>query len=138
MDLNKERVLGTCKYISKKLFEIRLNKTLYNKIGDEYLDDVFTHEYAHAITDDLYGLGVKPHGREFKSICRLLGIEGKATTDLLERHNITLKSNRSYRTFEYRCDCQTHILKKKSHNKAHYGGYLCKLCKTRLNFVKEL
>lgn len=87
LNLNSKRVLGSYHYSYEEEF-IRLNPYLINIHGERYINLVFTHEFAHAVVRKKFpsrtnkGKRVFPHGKEFKAVCRLLGIPGRATATL--------------------------------------------------------
>jgi SprT protein len=138
MDLTSINALGTCRYIEKEnKFIIRLNQELYNKIGEEYLQEVFGHELAHAVTKEHFGR-VQTHGKEFKRIARLLNTNGTSKSSILLKHNISIMQNNK-KVFYYKCSCNFfHELSTIRHNKILKGvNYACDFCKTRLTFVKQ-
>jgi len=70
---NAKSIFGQCFYYKK---EIRLSKALclhnLDKI-DARITDCLLHEIAHAITYDIYGHSVKPHGYAWQQICLAIG-----------------------------------------------------------------
>lgn len=136
MDLDSINSLGQCVRGNGE-FTIRLNPDLYKKIGQDYVDEIFVHEYAHAVTNTNYSY-VKSHGREFKGICRMFNIEGKSTSNILSRYKISMKSKMK-NIFYYKCDCLGFKeLTALRHNKIMKGtaSYSCSICKKKLEFVK--
>lgn len=62
----QKKVLG---YFDPSFFEIGIHETLMHQ-DPEKLMIVLRHEIAHFLTHIFYGENVKPHGDEFKSICK--------------------------------------------------------------------
>lgn len=110
-----------------------LNENLYKKY-------IFTHELAHHITKHLYKhqYKIKPHGKEFKSICDIVFPEitkeiRKSTTSMFNKYEV--KSNRKKTKWEYKCNCMKHEVSTYVHNKIQSGyNYTCKKCKTSLKY----
>jgi len=141
-EVDSIRVLGQ---FSKKDMKISLNKWLYNEKPEDYFEYVVKHEMAHAIVNEIYGYNpfIKPHGREFKRVCRVLGIPGTATTDKFsdsEYLKVKKSKSRKRKEYEYTCNCgRKHILTSIRHNRVKKGtNYICTECRSRLKFVKEL
>jgi len=123
-------VLGTA---NKTTNTISLNKGLYEEYNDIYLKEVLLHELAHLVVDEIY-YGAKPHGREFKHICSLFGISGKASTSAFEgsktMKNIRVSKRRNQKKFSYTCGCKTHEVSTTIHNRISKGSkYVCPRCK---------
>jgi SprT protein len=137
LDLESVRNLGLCK-TKKNSFSIHLNQKLLEHYEDKYIDEVFTHEYAHAVVKTIFGHKVKPHGKEFKYICSILGIEGKAKTNSFA--DFKGYSRKSEYRWVYKCDCTEHTLSTKRHNKIKKLGniYRCSKCKEILYFTYEI
>jgi SprT protein len=139
-DLDSVRALGMVRKSSSKI-EMRLNPKLLNEFKELYIDEVVVHEYAHLIVDKLYPTGynnayrrkVQSHGREFKNVCSLFGIEGSATTKLFSKSESLKTTQKSRRTVEYSCECDTHLVTPLMHTKITRGAvYTCKKCKCKL------
>jgi len=95
--------------------EIQLNENLLEEFGDKYIDEVVSHEYAHIVVDEREKLGhywnsnVKPHGKEFKSVCRVFGCSGKASISMFNDSGylISKEKQRNKRLFKCGCACRT-------------------------------
>lgn len=143
--LNKSTALGTCSYINyPKEIIINLNEYLLNELKELYINEVLVHEYAHAVIKMIYPDGynrysykrVQPHGKEFKKICRLFGIDGKATTTIA--NNISFGKRRNIKKFYYKCNCVGYKeLTTIRHNKVQRGQaeYACSICKNKLQYA---
>lgn len=113
-NLETQRTLGSIRRHEKHkdCFSARLNLDLLTRYKEVYLDEVVVHEFAHAVCRIIHGAGVSPHGKEWKSIAKSIGLSNpKSTTSTFEVKRDT--SN----TFKYQCNCDTHYLKKIKHNK---------------------
>jgi SprT protein len=145
-DIDSIRILGKCKKIVKNgrsHHKISLNPDLLNELKDKYVDHVFVHEYAHACVDTIYrgvgnrGYHIKPHGREFKHVCSMFGIDGGATTSLASDSQTLnqLKSSRTpAKTYSYACNCSQHELSAVRHRRTSSGqaSYRCSSCRGKL------
>lgn len=83
---------------------INLNLKMLLENGQSFIDDTPGHEAAHLIAFSLFGRQIKPHGREWASVMRLIGQEPSRT------HNFQVSG------FSYFCSCRTHILSTRMHN----------------------
>ena len=140
-DLHSIRALGTCKtplaLAPERESHIRLNPALLNELEMAYVEEVFIHEFAHAATDQVHKVNVfnriQPHGREFKSMCRLFGIEGKSTTKIASGSKLMKSGGAGKQSkFEYVCGCKgkIHQIGTVRHNRASAGEkYICNICK---------
>lgn len=89
------RAAGWCKYNPATLSaELRFNVELLNENPSEW-DDTIIHELAHAIAPRSFGSFIRPHGREWKAVCRALGGTGNT------RHSMDVKGHRARRTRVY-------------------------------------
>lgn len=106
--------LTTLGFSSFGLQLMRLHVGLLQECEDIYINDVVVHEFAHLVTPCLYPTGVSrdgrkvtAHGEEFRRICRVLGVEGKATTDQYANSK-TLKTIVANRKLEKEKEAQIH------------------------------
>jgi len=134
-DLSGNRLIGQCKKISKKTYIIRLHKTLLEEFGQSYLDDVLTHEFAHAVQMELFKNN-KPHSREWKGIVEALSGEKYGTHKI----NYNPAKSKTYKTYLYKCHCGEHKLTSIRHNRAVKKRmvYVCKKCGGKLAFDKKI
>jgi len=143
-DLNSSRSLGMCqtnKNFEEDSYTIRLNPELLNEYREEYINEVFVHEYAHAITSHFFHPSkanrwkkIMPHGKEFKSVCSLFGIIGKSTSNLTKGKGIPGKQKNRQKRWSYSCDCgHNHQVSTTIHNKMSKGQKrICALCRSQL------
>lgn len=112
-------------YPSKR--EIHLNRYLLATHPFDMLNKILIHEIAHHIAYLLHGKKIKPHGTEWKNICKKLGYEPEVY------HNLPVQKSRELRRFKYRCGCSNHLITSIRHNRIQKGiAYFCKKCKKRL------
>jgi len=147
--LNSSRTLGLCYSTPLYNFDsvsfvhtISLNPDLLLEFKEVYIEEVFVHEYSHAIVAEFYYNKTKrvlPHGKEFKEVCAWFGIEGKARTKTFNESKTIVKKRRKKNSWTYKCSCKNHKLTTIRHNKAQKmkASYSCKLCKTKLVFIKS-
>lgn len=114
--------------------KFRFNMEIFRLNSDNF-DQTIIHEVAHYVTCEKYGYftGVKPHGREWKSVVILLGGKPKRCHDL-KMPKSTRKSKSP--KFEYKCNCQTLMISKTIHKRITWGKiYRCCSCKGILKRV---
>jgi SprT protein len=136
-DIQSHRVFGQLRtdFINKK-YTIRLNKTLLEEQTDLYIDNTVVHEFAHLVTNLIYGRSVKSHGKEWKSIAKELGLKNPKSTNSL----YTLRNR--VEKFVYVCGCKDkeHSLTKIRHNKIlkRINVYSCIICSQDLKYLKTI
>jgi SprT protein len=142
-DLDRKRVLGMHVYYPKTAkHQIKINAALLNELKYDYINEIFTHEYAHAMVRHYIGFfnngkKVTAHGKEFKSFCRVFGIEGKATSDIARNSKALENSGRKTQKFIYKCDCNTFEFSIIRHNRSKRGRkYYCRKCGQHLTPAK--
>ena len=63
---------------------IRLNKALANKKNRTLLLEAICHELAHLVIHNIYGISVKPHGSEWRSLILKAGYEPRISIPKIE------------------------------------------------------
>lgn len=133
-DLKGNRLIGQCKKVSRKKYLIRLHERVLDEYGFTYINDVLTHELAHAVQMELFSKHVKPHGKEWRAILERLEdkpYEVKKRPKYTEFLNTLPKKQLKH--FTYKCKCTTHQLSSIRHKRAQNGAiYRCKYCKQKL------
>lgn len=140
-DLNGTSSLGMVSYdLGFNKPRMRLHYNLLKEFGEQYINEVVTHEFAHIVIRNLFPTGfngrkkVNAHGTEFKAVCSHFGIVGKSTTGLFT-HAESIKKNN---TFSYSCGCMVHELSLVKHNRMKRGQfYKCSVCGNRLEQIKK-
>lgn len=135
LNLKGYRLIGQCKKVCKNTYTIRLHKKLLESFKEIYIDDVLTHELAHAVQMELY-LKSKPHSNEWKSILQTLSGKKYSTKNKIDYN---LENVVKRRRFIYVCECMEHFISTILHNKIQYkkNQYRCKKCKSNLVFKEE-
>ena len=104
---------------------IRYNRQMLEENGESFLEQTVPHEVAHLVARTLYGIGIRPHGPEWKSIMAFFD----APAHRCHHFNTSSSRHRRMRYFHYRCDCRDHRLSAIRHNRCRTGvTYLCRLC----------
>ena len=111
-------------YLQKN--EIKFNRTLLLENSDEFIRQVVPHELAHLIVSR-FGQ-VKPHGQEWQSVMTQLFNLPADTCHQFDVENVQGKM------FAYQCECQTHYLTIRRHNRIQRDkiAYLCRKCHEKL------
>lgn len=102
---------------------IRLNPILLLENQNAYYQQVIPHELAHLLTYQCFGR-VKPHGAEWQYMMeQILGIPALTT------HQFDVSSVQG-KLYPYRCQCRTHQLTIRRHNKIvrQQAQYHCRYC----------
>lgn len=103
---------GTANY---RTWTIDINPILLVENFDDMLDDTVPHEMAHLITDMVYphahkrtfGQKRSPHGSEWQSVMRVLGVEPSRT----HNYDTTNAKVRTKASYDYKCNCCGAVLK---------------------------
>lgn len=110
---------------------LRFNPHLYQENREHFLRQTVAHEVAHLIAHQLFGSGIRPHGREWQSIMQ--GLYG-LPADRCHSYEI---ARRPVNRFIYLCQCaerefpfsaQRHALVRKGRR------YFCRSCRATLRF----
>lgn len=121
--------------------QIRYNPWIFAKYYEENLTVTVPHEVAHYLVDCLYGLNrgslrrIRPHGTEWKAVMDTFGVDSSVTA----KFDLAGIPSRQHQQFKYRCDCKTHQIGIRRHNKVLRGeaSYLCHYCGDALKQVVE-
>lgn len=103
---------------------IKLNKKLFIQNQEAFAQQVIPHEVAHIVCFQKFGK-VKPHGKEWQAIMRLVfNLDAEVT----HKFNV---ANVGMQEFAYKCVCNTVMLSAIRHNKVQRGKqqYRCQKCK---------
>ena len=113
-------------------FAIKFNRTLLLENSDEFIRQVVPHELAHLIVYQVFGR-VKPHGQEWQAVMTQLFNLPADTSHQFDVESVQGKM------FAYQCECQTHYLTIRRHNRIQRDkiSYLCRKCQGKLVFHSE-
>ena len=114
---------------------IRFNEEILNKYEDTFVSRTVPHEWAHLVARETSSYRIKPHGKEWKRVCALLGMEDIKTTHSYDLAGLTVKRQQ---TFEYTCGCKIYNISKVRHNRISRGTkYRCRDCGNLIMRVYE-
>lgn len=112
---------------------INLNPVIFADHPDKFIERTVPHEMAHIFAHYYYkskGRSITPHGKEWKNVMRLLGVE-----DIKRCHSYSVRPEECKRQqrHAYKCNCKTFSLSTTRHNRALAGKrYFCLECHTTL------
>lgn len=130
VDYDLRGVKAGVAYLAKN--SIKFNRTLLQENPTEFIRQVVPHELAHLIVYQVFG-NVKPHGKEWQSV--MIDVF-HLPADTCHQFDVqSVQGN----TFAYRCQCQTHQLTIRRHNRIVQAGaeYVCRRCKSKLVSLEE-
>lgn len=112
-------------------YQLRFNPILLQENRQHFLLHTVAHEVAHLLAHDIYGPGIRAHGREWQSI--MTGVF-QLPADRCHRYDTR---NSARKNWLYQCQCRGKMiaLGTTRHNRAQKGTiYLCTTCKAPLQF----
>ncbi|MDO6568129.1 SprT family zinc-dependent metalloprotease [Alteromonas sp. 1_MG-2023] len=105
---------------------INLHPELFKQNENEFIEDVIPHEISHLLTWQLFKK-VKPHGVEWQAI--MIDVFGRPAN---ATHSFDIAGVIG-KQFSYTCECSTHQLTIRRHNKILKGAqYKCRKCNSVL------
>ena len=114
---------------------VKFNLELYRRNKDDFSNRTVPHEVAHLIAYTLNGgMRPKPHGYEWQSVMRKLGIK-----DITRCHSYDVAGliNRRPRPYVYACGCTEHHVTSNIHSKIQAGQErVCRKCRQRIKLVR--
>ena len=108
---------------------IQYQPVILSENPDTFIKRTVPHEVAHIVVVYLYGNGVKPHGREWKSVMHRFGVDSSRC------HSYDVSTVRQKRSslnhqYAYDCGCKTYQLTIIRHRRILKGAqYRCNKCK---------
>lgn len=114
---------------------LRFNQQLLQENHQHFLNQTVPHEVAHLIAYFLFGLSIKPHGKEWQHIMTAVY---QLPPKRCHQYAIIKKKQQCY---IYRCNCSNinHPLTIRRHNFIQKGyKYICKRCKATLVFTDQV
>lgn len=110
---------------------LNFNRLLLEQHTSDFIDRTVPHEVAHLVAYQVFGLKIKPHGREWKQVMGLFN----ADDSRCHSYDVSKLNTRRYRRFAYECSCRSHQLTSIRHNRVLSGySYVCKSCKQPLSY----
>ncbi len=118
--------------------QLRFNSALFARYFEENLAQTVPHEVAHFLVYALFSQygkkRVRPHGPEWQSMMRLLGVTPET------RHSFSLDGIpvRREQRFAWNCSCRTHSIAKRTHLRMLRGEQrVCISCGSLLQFPAD-
>lgn len=113
---------------------LRFNAELFVNNQQHFLQQTVPHEVAHLVAYQLYGLAIKPHGKEWQQIMRQVY---QLPAERCHHYQVARKQTTYYR---YQCPCDAeHLLTIRRHNSIKKGvKYICKKCKGVLSYTNNI
>lgn len=113
---------------------LRFNAMLYAQNSEHFLHHTVAHEVAHLLAYELFGRGIKPHGKEWQGIMeRVFKVPAERC------HQYDTQKSRTTRQWDYQCGCQGKIIKLSAvrHNRMIRGTtvYRCVRCNEPLKLA---
>ena len=118
---------------------IRYNPLLFSRYYEEGLNETVPHEVAHyvvdCIDDSVAGKRSMPHGAEWKSVMKFLGVSNPRATATYDTSGLNIRRQNRY---VYRCGCRNHELTTTRHKRVLRGQhYLCRVCGDELKVAEN-
>lgn len=113
-------------------YVIRYNRILLEAHPEHLLNQTAHHEVSHLCAYQLFGPGIKPHGKEWQSVMRdVFGLKP-------DRCHSLDTSAATVTPYIYSCGCTAvRLVSKRSHSKFQRSRYVCQKCKERIAFAGE-
>lgn len=113
---------------------LRFNKQLLLDNQQHFLKQTVPHEVAHLIAYQIFGLKIKPHGKEWQLIMQKVY---QLPAERCHHYEVARKKKAYY---IYECACKTqHPLTIRRHNLIQKGSkYICKYCKGFLSYTNNI
>jgi len=120
--------------VTPELIRIRYNQIIFSRYFEDSLINTVAHEVAHYVVYSVWGIKkVKPHGKEWKKIMALFGVE----PDVTSNYDVKDLPLHRQKQFKYTCGCMVHQLSTTRHNKVQKkkAVYKCRKCLQSLYVV---
>ncbi|MEJ2308921.1 MAG: SprT-like domain-containing protein [Gammaproteobacteria bacterium] len=125
--------------VRENSLQLRFNSALFARYFDDNLEQTVPHEVAHFL---VYALcmrngnrRVRPHGKEWQEMMRLLGAPAVTRHDF----DLTGVPVRREQRFAWRCRCRTHSIAKRTHLRMLRGEQrVCVHCNALLTLPADL
>ena len=129
--LRSKRVMGFYLFSRYNKDILSFNPKKAKKVGWKMYSEVIRHELAHLITRNMYGYGVRVHGKEWRVVAKALGsIKPRATIDFSDY-------SESFTTeFKMKCKCKNHYYSANKRTRLRNGTkYRCDDCGKKIKEV---
>jgi predicted SprT family Zn-dependent metalloprotease len=102
---------------------------------EDILNNTLPHEYAHILAGFIYGRTLGDgHGHGWRVCMNVLGLPAKRC----HKYSMEGVKTKVHVKWEYKCNCRTHYVGKKVHEKIQYGApYYCKSCRARIVYQQN-
>lgn len=113
---------------------LRFNKQLLLDNQQHFLKQTVPHEVAHLIAYQIFGLKIKPHGKEWQLIMQKVY---QLPAERCHHYTVVIKPKHY---FIYQCPCnKQHPLTIRRHNAIQQGAqYICRCCKQTLTYTHKI
>lgn len=113
---------------------LRFNKALLLNNSEHFLKHTVPHEVAHLLAYQLFGLKIRPHGKEWQQIMKEVY---QIPAQRCHHYEVKKKLTTYY---VYACACPTpHNLTIRRHNAIKKGKqYKCKRCQKTLHYLNSI
>ncbi|MBP6242609.1 MAG: SprT-like domain-containing protein [Chromatiaceae bacterium] len=113
---------------------VRYNPVLLGRHGEDFLARTVPHEVAHIMAFRRHGLGIQPHGPEWRAMMQLFGVAPERCHDF----DVSGLQTRTLNRYPYQCGCRSHLLTSIRHHRILRGQrYLCGTCGQPLELARE-
>lgn len=119
-------------HIKPGTYHIKYNRLMLEEHPEHVLQKTVPHEVAHLVAYQVHGPKIAPHGKEWKAIMSEVFCVVPQAKHRLDISRVTNNC------FVYKCACPDEIhVTKRMHAKILRGTpYKCKLCDSRIQFVR--
>lgn len=109
---------------------LRFNKSLFFANQQHFLEQTVPHEVAHLIAYQLFGLHIKPHGKEWQHIMQIVY---QLPAERCHHYPI-IKKKKCYYLYNCQCANLIHPLTARRHYLISQGyQYICNYCRKTLH-----
>lgn len=131
---NEDRTYVAASYRFKNgKSSLHFNEFYMNNAEESVFEEIVIHEFAHLVTRLIYVSQVMPHGKEWKSVMRCMGVRKPMATTSAFTHIRKTDSE-----VKVKCSCKTYYFTKHRITKMNNGArYFCKHCQSRIRIAKD-
>jgi len=135
------KALGYASYFKEAII---IDAELYYENKERYVEHVVAHEACHLYTMNLYGYGVRAHGKQFKRVVNRLQLPksvGMAKTREFNHSEVLMKRYAKTHPFQWECKACKVILQlnTREHKVTTLrAAYRCAECKGPITFIEKV